>query len=358
MLALTGGVLGLALAQWSVKSLVALNPQLAARVRDRDRRQRDGVHAGRLGASRACCSAWRRRCRRRARIFRKRSRTAAAAARRISPDATCGAGSSSPRSRCRSRCLIGAGLLIKSVGRLQGVDPGLRPAQRARLQPRVAGGKVSDGYGADSVRRPAAAQAERADRCEGGGGDDGHSVRRRLVDVQLHDREACVVPKGRTARGATFAWRHAAVSSRRCAIPLKQGRAFTDMDGPGSPPVAIVDQQLVKKYFANVDPIGKRITFGARRGKTDSTWITIVGVVGHAAHEGLDAEPRIQYYFPYRQSGGRGMTVAIRTDGPSAGDARRGARRGPQHRSRPAAVEREHDGQARRRRRSASASCR
>src|SRR5439155_4678552 len=57
------------------------------------------------------------------------------------------------------------------------------------------------------------------------------------------------------------------------------------------------------------------------------TWITIVGVVGHAAHEGLDAEPRIQYYFPYAQVGGQGMAVAIRTDGnptavlPAARDA-------------------------------------
>jgi predicted permease len=71
----------------------------------------------------------------------------------------------------------------------------------------------------------------------------------------------------------------------------------------------------VKRYFPNVDPIGKRITFGAAPGKTDSTWITIVGVVGHAAHEGLDAEPRIQYYFPYSQNGGRIMTVALRTAG-------------------------------------------
>src|SRR5581483_1535242 len=63
----------------------------------------------------------------------------------------------------------------------------------------------------------------------------------------------------------------------------------------------------------NTDPIGKRITFGARRGQTDSTWITIVGVVGHAAHEGLDAEPRIQYYFPTTQTGLGSMTVAIRS---------------------------------------------
>jgi putative ABC transport system permease protein len=97
-------------------------------------------------------------------------------------------------------------------------------------------------------------------------------------------------------------------------IPLKRGRLFNEQDIASSPPVTVIDEQFVKKYFANTDPIGKRITFGPRRGQTDSTWITIVGVVGHAAHEGLDAEPRLQYYFPASQTGLGGMTVAIRTN--------------------------------------------
>jgi len=99
-------------------------------------------------------------------------------------------------------------------------------------------------------------------------------------------------------------------------IPLKKGRFFDDNDRQGAPQVAIIDEQFVKKYFPHVDPIGKRITFGpSRRGSSDSTWITIVGVVGHAAHEGLDAEPRIQYYFPATQSAIANMAVVIRTTG-------------------------------------------
>ena len=43
--------------------------------------------------------------------------------------------------------------------------------------------------------------------------------------------------------------------------------------------------------------------------------MTIVGVVGHAAHEGLDADPRIQYYLPASQAGGRFMSVAVSTKG-------------------------------------------
>jgi putative ABC transport system permease protein len=77
----------------------------------------------------------------------------------------------------------------------------------------------------------------------------------------------------------------------------------------------VIDEQFVKKYFSHTDPIGKRITFGPRPGAKDSTWITIIGVVGHAAHEGLDAEPRLQYYFPMAQAGGRFFSVVMRTTG-------------------------------------------
>src|SRR5205814_253451 len=42
--------------------------------------------------------------------------------------------------------------------------------------------------------------------------------------------------------------------------------------------------------------------------------LTVVGVVGHAAHEGLDAEPRVQYYLPYAQNANpANMTFVVRT---------------------------------------------
>ena len=73
--------------------------------------------------------------------------------------------------------------------------------------------------------------------------------------------------------------------------------------------MSVIDEVFARRYFPNADPIGKRFSFG------DSSWITIVGVVGHAAHEGLDAEPRIQYYFPNTQRQMRNMTAVIRTAG-------------------------------------------
>ena len=98
-------------------------------------------------------------------------------------------------------------------------------------------------------------------------------------------------------------------------IPLVQGRTFTTEDNLGAPPVAIVDAEFVRRYSKDQNPIGRRITFGAAPGQKP-TYITIVGVVGHTMHEGLDADARLQMYMPYAQNTFLNqMGFAVRTTG-------------------------------------------
>ena len=59
-------------------------------------------------------------------------------------------------------------------------------------------------------------------------------------------------------------------------IPLLEGRVFNDGDTADSPPVVVVDQYLVNRYFAGAAPIGQQI----QRGGPTSPKLTIVGVVG------------------------------------------------------------------------------
>jgi len=60
-------------------------------------------------------------------------------------------------------------------------------------------------------------------------------------------------------------------------LPLQKGRLFDTKDQEQTEPVAIVNEALVKKYFANEDPIGQHIRyFGAQ-----DPWLTIVGVIAN-----------------------------------------------------------------------------
>ncbi len=83
-------------------------------------------------------------------------------------------------------------------------------------------------------------------------------------------------------------------------IPLKRGRMFTDQDGPNSPKVAVISENCARKMFPNQDPIGKEIQLGGR----DDTkpWTTIVGVVGDIRQYGLDKAPDMEAYIAQAQN--------------------------------------------------------
>ncbi|HXJ91929.1 MAG TPA: ABC transporter permease [Terriglobia bacterium] len=98
-------------------------------------------------------------------------------------------------------------------------------------------------------------------------------------------------------------------------IPLIRGRFFSDADWATAPPVAIVDETMVKTYWPHEDPIGRRIHIGDP--KTKLPWLTVVGVVGHVHNRTLEAPSRTELYWPQAQDpfGIPAMGLAIRTAG-------------------------------------------
>jgi putative ABC transport system permease protein len=85
-------------------------------------------------------------------------------------------------------------------------------------------------------------------------------------------------------------------------IPLIKGRDFDDRDKHGSTPVIIVTETLVRQFFPNEDPIGKRIHPGISSIEDeDSTMREIIAVVGDVRNRNLSTEPRPAYYVPQTQ---------------------------------------------------------
>jgi putative ABC transport system permease protein len=65
-------------------------------------------------------------------------------------------------------------------------------------------------------------------------------------------------------------------------IPIKSGRVFTDQDREGMDPVVVIDENLAQQYWPHENPVGKRL----RRG-SNAKWSTIIGVVGHVDRSAL-----------------------------------------------------------------------
>jgi putative ABC transport system permease protein len=98
-------------------------------------------------------------------------------------------------------------------------------------------------------------------------------------------------------------------------IPLVRGRYFNEQDKIDSTPVLIVSESLARRFWPNQDPIGKRLKWGPAA--SNSSWLTIVGVVPDVKQGALDAETLPHTFEPYAQhhGGPSSLNIAIRAVG-------------------------------------------
>ncbi|HEX4228425.1 MAG TPA: ABC transporter permease [Bryobacteraceae bacterium] len=106
------------------------------------------------------------------------------------------------------------------------------------------------------------------------------------------------------------------------SVRLRAGRFFRYSDGPGQPPVAIVNKAMARQYWPGQDPLGRRFQLDQPK----APWITIVGIVDDVRQMGLDINGRAEMYFPYTQAAGSygyftPRDLAIRVKGDPMSDA-------------------------------------
>jgi macrolide transport system ATP-binding/permease protein len=94
---------------------------------------------------------------------------------------------------------------------------------------------------------------------------------------------------------------------RTVGLSLVAGRAFTDGDDAGAPPVVIVNQRFVDYYWPGQSPMGRHVTM---LGKD----VEIVGLVRTAKYQTVREDPQITIYFPIAQRSMSEITLHVRTD--------------------------------------------
>ena len=206
-----------------------------------------------------------------------------------------------------SVALIGAGLFARSFQKVShiplGFDPGQVQVARLFL--------ASAGYSAGQERQ--FCRTLRL-RLEGEHGVEAASYGIEIPLAQAGDEtvqiegylarpgESMVIPRNNV--GPDF--------FRLLRIPLVAGREFTDRDDEKAPPVVIVNEAFVRRFFPGADPIGRklRIALGARL-------FTIVGVVKDTRYASPVEEPRPYFYAPFQQmfASGHENYFFIRTRG-------------------------------------------
>ena len=203
--------------------------------------------------------------------------------------------------------VVGAVLLVRSLLRLQTVDPGFD--QR---------GVVAFTISLPSARYPKAPDRQQAFE----------EIDRRLAaqpGVQAAGAVSTLALRGFTWTGDSTIEGRASTDYERelrhksvtpeyfnaMGIRLLAGRFLDERDTLDRPPVTVVNLALARKYFQAADAVGKRITFG--RPQDRAPWITIVGVVADEQQDALDKTPQPQVYSPIRQQMQNPMTFVVRS---------------------------------------------
>jgi putative ABC transport system permease protein len=94
-------------------------------------------------------------------------------------------------------------------------------------------------------------------------------------------------------------------------IPVLSGRALTERDQRDSQPVAVVNRSMARHMWGDRDPVGRRIS--TDRGES---WRTVVGVVGDVKQYGLDQEAPDEIYRPLTQFTILQASLLVRSDLP------------------------------------------
>jgi putative ABC transport system permease protein len=209
--------------------------------------------------------------------------------------------------------LVAAGLMIKGFARLQSVNPGFDPTNLMTMHlqlPITRYDKIPQqtGFRRELLARlnglPSVQAAMVTDLPFGGNYLDHRFV--------IDGHPAIPVGNEPTVQTLSVMGDYFGVMQ----IPILAGRGLTEMDRENQPLVAVISEELVRRFFPNENPLGARIDFA--RSNEPHQWMTIVGIARDVKHGTLNEPPEATMYAPFAQSDEswrRWMSLVVRQRG-------------------------------------------
>ena len=205
--------------------------------------------------------------------------------------------------------LVSAGLLVRSFIRLTSIDPGYRTTGIVAthvVMPRTR-------YAPPAAKRQFVGDlVERVRRIPGVSRASAVSVLPMSPVGVEFDLPFTIDGLAATSPSERPRARYRAVMSdyfQTMGIQLRRGRVFDQYDGRETgPKVAIVNESVVRRYFGDVDPLGKLVRMPMAGD------LQIVGVVADIRHDGLEASAEAEVFVPYFQFPLSEMQIVMATD--------------------------------------------
>jgi putative ABC transport system permease protein len=206
--------------------------------------------------------------------------------------------------------LIGAGLMVRSIGKLAAIDPGFNPDHVATFTLDLPTGAYPD----SAPARITGFYSSMLERVRAIPGVQAAGVTTWLPLTGIGSGTGFTVvgqpapPPGQGPSAVIRVVDPRYIEAMR--IPLVRGRQFTNADNAGAAPVIIISTALAAKTWPGENPLGKRLKV---------SWFSpdaqpeVVGVVGNVLDTGLDGDQNPTIYYPFAQSPMARMSVAVRS---------------------------------------------
>ena len=204
--------------------------------------------------------------------------------------------------------LVSAGLLVRSLIRLQAMPFGFAPENMITMQLSLPGSKYGQreqrvNFFDQLLQRlrnvPGVVDAAAAESPAGAGGNW-------TVEITVEHGETAI-DTTRPSAEAHVATPH---YFRAMNIPVLQGQEFSDSYRNDQPLELVVSESFARRYWPNENAIGKRLRPG-----TNNPVGTVIGVVGDVRTIDRQEEKLPAFYFPYGYVGMPSLVVALRTTG-------------------------------------------
>jgi putative ABC transport system permease protein len=208
--------------------------------------------------------------------------------------------------------LVGAGLLLKSFNRLQSVDPGFNANNLLTMRVTLPFAKYQEDSKRIDFFKKALEQVRAIPGVEAAGAINSPPFTGLYpgTNVEVDGQKLPPGEELKTGVCVTDANYFATMQ-----IPLKQGRMYTEQEATEMRHVVLVNEEFVRKNLGGQDPLGTRLTIYM---KDDNVPTEIIGVVADHKHLALDVPIEPMVYWPYAELVYTGMTLMIRTRGDAA----------------------------------------
>jgi putative ABC transport system permease protein len=203
--------------------------------------------------------------------------------------------------------LTGAGLLIRTLWKLNSIDPGFKPEGVLVAELILPKSKYSDDKSRTAFFQASIQRLSAMPGVESTGGTSNLPLSgTNMVFLASVEGQEDSFPASFRSITADYL--------RTMHIPLLRGRWFDEKDSASSQSVVLINETMARQISKDGEAIGKRIKHGFKKQVAE-----VVGVVGDVKYAGLDRPSKPEMYAPFEQQPWPFMRIALRTKGDPAG---------------------------------------